>query len=85
MNWVESVIRRHGGRIQGANLGSALAGDNVALYRSVKSELVSRFALFLAFVRVSNRSALVVVAVSRSCQRGATRMLTSTTALFALR
>ena len=41
VNWVESVIRRHGGRIQGANLGSALAGDNVSLYRSVKGERVA--------------------------------------------
>ena len=41
VNWVESVIRRHGGRIQGANLGSALAGDNVSLYRSVKGKRVA--------------------------------------------
>jgi len=36
--WIAGIIQQHGGRIIGANLGSALAGSNSALYRSIKSQ-----------------------------------------------
>lgn len=37
VRWIEMVIRQHGGRVIGANLGSALANSNSALYRSIKT------------------------------------------------
>lgn len=39
--WVDSVIRQNGGRIMGANLGSALANSNRTLYRKIKCVCLS--------------------------------------------
>lgn len=36
VKWVEYFIRQHGGRVIGANLGSALASSNGAMYRAIK-------------------------------------------------
>jgi hypothetical protein len=40
VKWVEYFIRKHGGRVIGANLGSALASSNVTLYRVIKGVCV---------------------------------------------
>lgn len=41
IKWVEYFIRQHGGRVIGANLGSALASSNGAMYRTIKCERAS--------------------------------------------
>lgn len=38
IKWVEYFIRQHGGRVIGANLGSALASSNSAMYRAIKGK-----------------------------------------------
>ncbi len=39
IKWVEYFIRQHGGRVIGANLGSALASSNGPMYRTIKGNL----------------------------------------------
>jgi hypothetical protein len=43
VKWVEYFIRQHGGRVIGANLGSALASSNGALYRAIKGVCLSSY------------------------------------------
>jgi hypothetical protein len=39
--WVESIIVQQGGRVIGANLGSALASSNGSLYKAIKGTFLS--------------------------------------------
>ena len=42
VSWVEGIILHQGGRVIGANLGSALASSNGSLYKAIKGALVCR-------------------------------------------
>ncbi len=65
--WVDSVIRQNGGRIMGANLGSALSNANRTMYRKIKCRWLCVCALACVFARailrvdLSARCSLVLV------------------------